>query len=98
MSRTRKTTFTVVLFYLSDPWQVVPRHVFTPYHWLLISVAFVVLCRVGCLWVTGVTDTLVVCPSPSYDRALSVTRGLRSVQVARPHGLYVLKKVTIHKI
>ena len=35
----------------TDPWQVVPRQVFTP---LLISVAFVVLCRVGCLGVTFV--------------------------------------------
>ena len=39
---------------ITDPWQVVPRRVFTPYDYLLISVAFVVLCRVGCLWVTGV--------------------------------------------
>ena len=39
-----------------DPWQVVPRQVFTPYDCLLISVAFVILCRVGCLWVTGVTS------------------------------------------
>ena len=31
-----------------------PRHVFTPYDCLLISVAFVVICRVGCLWLTGV--------------------------------------------
>ena len=38
----------------TDPWQVVPRQVFTPYDCLLISVAFVVLCRVGCLWVIGV--------------------------------------------
>ena len=30
-----------------DPWQVVPRQVFTPYDCLLISVAFVVLCHVG---------------------------------------------------
>ena len=30
-------------------WQVIPRHVCTPYNGLLISVAFVVLCRVGCL-------------------------------------------------
>ena len=37
-----------------DPWQAVPRQVFTPYDCLLISVAFVVLCGVGCLWVTGV--------------------------------------------
>ena len=37
-----------------DPWQVVPRQIFTPYDFLLISVAFVVFCRVGCLWVTGV--------------------------------------------
>ena len=36
-----------------DPWQV-PRQVFTPYDWLLMSVAFVVLCRVGCHGVTGV--------------------------------------------
>ena len=40
-----------------DPWLVLPRQVFTPYDCLLISVAFVVLCRVGCLWVTGVTST-----------------------------------------
>ena len=38
----------------TDPWQVVPRQVFTPYDCVLISIAFVVLCRVGCLWVTGV--------------------------------------------
>ena len=38
----------------TDSWQVVPRQVFTPYNCLLISVAFVVLCCIGCLWVTGV--------------------------------------------
>ena len=38
----------------TDPWLVVPRQVFTPYDCLLILVAFVVLCRVGCLWITGV--------------------------------------------
>ena len=32
---------------ITDPWQVVPRQVFSPYDCLLISVAFVVLCRVG---------------------------------------------------
>ena len=37
-----------------DPSQDVPRRVFTPYHCLLITVAVVVLCLVGCLWVTGV--------------------------------------------
>ena len=37
----------------TGPWQVVPRQVFTPYDCLLISVSFVVLSRVGCLWVTG---------------------------------------------
>ena len=37
-----------------DPWQVVLRLIFTPYDCLLISVVFVSLCRVGCLWVTGV--------------------------------------------
>ena len=37
-----------------DPWQVVPRQVFTPYDCLLISEAFVVLYRVGCLWVPSV--------------------------------------------
>ena len=36
----------------NDPWEVFPRQVFTTY--LSISVAFVVLCRVGCLWVIGV--------------------------------------------
>ena len=34
-----------------DPWQVVLRQVFTPYDCLLISVAVVVLCRVGSLGV-----------------------------------------------
>ena len=38
----------------TDPWQMVPRQVFTPYDCLLISVAFVVLCRVGCLGIIGV--------------------------------------------
>ena len=37
-----------------DPWQVVPRQVFTPYSRLLISTAFVVVNRVGCLGITGV--------------------------------------------
>ena len=38
----------------TNPWQVVHRQVFTPYNCLLISVAIVVLCRVGCLWVVSV--------------------------------------------
>ena len=37
-----------------DPWQVVPRQVFTHYSCLLISTAFVVVSCVGCLGVTGV--------------------------------------------
>ena len=37
-----------------DPWQVVPRQVFTSYDCLSISVAFVVLCRDCCLGVIGV--------------------------------------------
>ena len=39
----------------TNPWQVVPRQVFTPYDSLLISLAFVVLCRVGCIRVTGMS-------------------------------------------
>ena len=38
----------------TDPWQVVPRQVFTPHSRLLISTVFVVVSRVGCLGVTGV--------------------------------------------
>ena len=38
----------------TDPWQVVPRQVFTPYDSLFISVASVVICGVGCLGVTVV--------------------------------------------
>ena len=38
----------------ADPWQVAPTYVFTTYDCVLISVAFVVLCPVGCLGVTGV--------------------------------------------
>ena len=38
----------------TDPWQVVPRQVFTPYDCLLMSVALAVLCPVGCLWETSV--------------------------------------------
>ena len=37
-----------------DPWQVVLREVFTPCSRLLISTAFDVVSRVGCLKVTGV--------------------------------------------
>ena len=37
-----------------DPWQVVPRQVFTPHSCLLISTAFVIVSRVGCLGVMGV--------------------------------------------
>ena len=44
----------------TDPWQVVPRQIFTPYDCLLISVAFIVLCRVGCLGVTGVADAVLL--------------------------------------
>ena len=32
-----------------DPWQVVPRQVFTPYSHLLISTEFVFVSRIGCL-------------------------------------------------
>ena len=32
-----------------DPWQVVPRQVFTPYSRLLVSTASVVVSRAGCL-------------------------------------------------
>ena len=42
----------------TDPWQVVPRQVITPYDCLLISVAFVVLCRVDGLWVRNSSEWL----------------------------------------
>ena len=38
-----------------DPWQVVPRHIFTPYSRLLISAAFADVSGFGCLGVTGVS-------------------------------------------
>ena len=47
--------------YVRDPWQVVPRQIFTPYDCLFISVVSVVLCRVGCLWVADVMTSL--CPT-----------------------------------
>ena len=37
-----------------DPWQIVPRQVFTPYSRLLVSTSFVVVSRIDCLGVTGV--------------------------------------------
>ena len=40
--------------YKFDPWQVVPRQVFTPYFCLLVSIAIVVVSRVGCLGVAAV--------------------------------------------
>ena len=40
-----------------DPWQVVSKQVFTLYSGQLISAAFVVVSRIGCLWVTGVMHT-----------------------------------------
>ena len=36
-----------------DPWQVVSRQEFTPCYCLMIKVASVVLCCVGCLCVTA---------------------------------------------
>ena len=39
---------------LWDPFAFVPRQVFTSYFSLLISAAFVVVSRVGCLGVSGV--------------------------------------------
>ena len=41
-----------------DPWQVVPRQVFTPFSRLLISTALVVVSGVGCLGVTGVGENM----------------------------------------
>ena len=38
-----------------DPLQVVPRQVFTLYSRLLHAAAFVVISRVGCIVVTGVS-------------------------------------------
>ena len=38
----------------TDPWQVVPRHVFTAYFHMLISTAFVTVSCIGCLGVNGV--------------------------------------------
>ena len=42
-----------------DSWQVVPRQVFTPSSNLLISTAFVVASRLGCLGVIGMLIPLV---------------------------------------
>ena len=40
-----------------DPWQVIPREVFTPlYSRLLISTAFAVVSPVGCLGVSSVNS------------------------------------------
>ena len=41
-----------------DPWQVGPRQVLAPHSRLLISTAFDVLSRVGCLGITGVNIML----------------------------------------
>ena len=39
-----------------DPWQVVARQAFTAYSRLLISIAFVVASRIGCLGVSNVSQ------------------------------------------
>ena len=44
----------------TDPWQVVPRQVFTPFDCLLTSVVFVVLGRIGCLGVTVVRIVIII--------------------------------------
>ena len=38
-----------------DPWEVIPRQVFTPFSHSLISTAFVVVSHFGCLWVTNLS-------------------------------------------
>ena len=42
----------------SDPWCVVLGWLLSPCFRLLILIAFVVLCSVSCLWVTGVTRVM----------------------------------------
>ena len=42
----------------TDPWQVVPRQAYPLNDCLFISVAFVVFCHIGCLWVTSVMAVL----------------------------------------
>ena len=49
-----------------DPWHIVLRQVFTPFSRLLISTAFVVVSRIGCLGITGVTNV-----SRSFDFGIS---------------------------
>ena len=67
------------------PWQVVPRQVFTPYVCILVSVAFVVLCRVGCLLVTvviGKSLSILCVAMPFFIRKL--VRELGSFVLALP--------------
>ena len=55
-----------------DPWQVLPRQVFTHYSHLLISTAFVVVSRIGCLGVSGVLYGLLI-----VEHGLEQTGGFR---------------------
>ena len=48
----------------TDPWQVVPRQVFTPCDCLLTSVAFVVLCCIGCLCDSVILEALLNLKAP----------------------------------
>ena len=59
-----------------DPWQFVPRQVFTPYSRLFISTAFVIVSPVGCLGVIGRREgdlhiTLTAGPAPSVANMAS---------------------------
>ena len=61
-----------------DPRHGFPRQAFTTYDCLLISVAFVVLCRVGCLWVTGVISIDEIRLAPSINRTHDPSPMIRS--------------------
>ena len=59
----------------TDPWQVVPIQVFTPYSSLLISTAFVVVSHVGCLGVIGVFAVYGTTSAPDNFRRIKLIRG-----------------------
>ena len=57
-----------------DPWQVVPRQVFTLYSRLLISIMFVGVSHVGCLGITGVFQGKQLCHFSFYSSKLNDER------------------------
>ena len=82
-----------------DPWQYVPRQVFTSYFRLLISTVFVVVSHVGCLGVTSVFihnyRSILIClrqPISAIAQTVQISKLIRAI----PLQIYMKHLISYH--